>query len=85
MSVKIASPAHEVVYQDLCALVSKHAADVSAEEMLAIASNMVGKLIALQDQRVMTRERALETVMRNIEAGNQMILDQLGKSEGSVQ
>lgn len=82
MSVKIATPEHEVLYQDLVALCSKNANKMSSEEILAIAANMVGKLIAMQDQRTMTRERALEIVGRNIESGNQQVLEQLLGSKG---
>jgi hypothetical protein len=73
----MAKPEHEVAYQDLVRLLSKHAAKISAEEMLAIASNLLGKLVAMQDQRTMTRERALETVMKNVEYGNQQVVNEL--------
>lgn len=82
MSEKIitAKPEHEVAYQDLCALVSKHAHEVTAEEILAIACNMVGKIIALQDQRTMSRERALELAIHNIEMGNSQVTEYLGSA-----
>jgi len=73
---------HEVVYQEMAALMGRHGDAVSAEEMLAIGANMVGKLMALQDQRTMTRERALEIVIQNIEAGNQQAVDGLMQSRG---
>ena len=84
MSVKLASPEHEVAYQDICALVNKHADKLSALELLAIAGNMIGKLIALQDQRTVSPEMAMETVAKNIEFGNQQILAQIGQSKGSA-
>lgn len=77
MSVKLAKKEHEVLYQDLCRLVSKHATAMTAKEILAVASNMVGKLMALQDQRTMTPERAKEIVAKNIEFGNKQVLDEL--------
>ena len=82
MSAKriLANSEHEVAYQELVALVGRHAAEVSAVELLAIAANMLGKMIALQDQRTMTRERALEIVLKNIEAGNQQAIDDLAGS-----
>lgn len=76
-SVHIAKPEHEVAYQDICNLVSKHAAKVSSLELLAIAANMLGKLIALQDQRTVTPKMAMEVVARNIEFGNETILKNL--------
>ena len=76
---------HEVAFKDLCHLVSKHGSKVNAMEMLAIASNMVGKLVALQDQRTVTRELALEIVSRNVEEGNRQAIEQLmSRTEGSA-
>lgn len=79
---KIANPAHEVAYQDICQLVNKHASQLSAIELLAVAANMLGKLLALQDQRTTTSEMAMEVVARNIETGNQQAIDQLMQSKG---
>lgn len=72
-----ARPEHEVAYQDLVTLLRKHSEKISAEEMLGIAANLVGKLIAMQDQRTMTRDRALAIVSANLEAGNAMALDEI--------
>ena len=81
MSTKLhlAQPEHEVAYQEVCALLAKHAGTLDAFEMLAVAANMLGKLVALQDQRKVTTEMALELVARNIEYGNQQVLDQLAQ------
>lgn len=73
----LARPEHEVAYQDLVTLLRKHSEKISAEEMLGIAANLVGKLIAMQDQRTMTRDRALAIVSANLEAGNAMVLDEI--------
>lgn len=82
MSVRRAKPEHEVAYQDLCALMNKHADKISAIELLAVASNMLGKLLAMQDQRVTSVDLAKETMVRNIEQGNQQAVEQLMKSKG---
>jgi len=82
MSLHQAKPEHEVAYQDLCALVNKHADKLSALELLAIAANMVGKLVAMQDQRKLTPSAAMEIVAKNIEYGNQQVMDQLCQSRG---
>jgi hypothetical protein len=66
----IAKDEHEIAYQELVALVNRHASKLSALEVLAIASNMVGKLIALQDQRKTTPEKVMQLVAANIELGN---------------
>lgn len=72
-----ARPEHEVAYQDLTELVRKHADKMSAQELLAIAANMLGKLVAMQDQRTMTPDKAIAIVAANIEAGNQQVLEEL--------
>ena len=82
MSVHQAKPEHEVAYQDLCALVNKHADKLSAIELLAVASNMLGKLVAMQDQRTVSPAMAMEVVARNVESGNQPVLAQLSQSRG---
>lgn len=84
MSLHQAKPEHEVAYQDLCALVNKHADRLSALELLAIAANMLGKLVALQDQRKVTTSMAMEVVAQNIEHGNQQVLAQIAQSKGSA-
>ncbi len=78
MSLHLAKPAHEALYQDLIALLRKYH-NLEPKEMLAVAGNMVGKLIAMQDQRKVTPAEALEIVSLNIEYGNKQILDQLMK------
>ena len=77
MSARLAKPEHEVAYQDLAALMKKHANKLTGIELLAIAANMVGKLVALQDQRTVTPERAMRVVADNLQCGNQQVLAQL--------
>lgn len=77
MKIKTAKPEHEVAYQDLCALVSKHAHKLSELELLAVAANMLGKLLAMQDQSKTTSEQAMEVVIKNIEHGNGQVLTRL--------
>lgn len=79
-----ADPAHEVAYQDLCALVSKHASKLTPIELLAIASNMLGKLLAMQDQRVTTVAMANEVIALNIEEGNRQVIDGLLRGKGGT-
>lgn len=74
----IASPEHEVTMAELARLLAKRTkVGVSAIELLAIASNMVGKLVALQDQRATTTAQAMEVVSRNIEVGNRQVVEAL--------
>lgn len=80
MSLHLAKPEHEVAYQDICRLVSKHSAKLTPLEMLAIAANMIGKLVAMQDQRITSSAMAMEVVARNLEHGNKTVIDQLACS-----
>lgn len=72
-----ARPEHQVAYVDLANLLSKHAATMTPLELLAVAANMVGKLVAMQDQRTITPKRAMEIVAANIELGNQQVFSDL--------
>jgi len=84
MKTKIhtASPKHEIVYQELVALVRKHAGHLDAIEMLAIAANMLGKLCALQDQRAYTPAMVMEIVAQNVEEGNRQAVAEVMNSKG---
>lgn len=70
-----AEPHHHVAYQEIVTLVTRNADKMTAEEMLAVAANLVGKLIAMCDQRTMTAERAYDIVRENIECGNQEAIE----------
>lgn len=80
MGANTARPEHEAAYQDVCALLSRHADKLSAVEVLAIASNLVGKIIAMQDQRRMTPKDAMKIVKDNIEEGNRQAMEHLRSS-----
>lgn len=80
LRVKLADPKHVVAYQDLIALVAKYKDSASAVELLAIAANMVGKLVALQDQHIITPSECMALIARNIEAGNQQVIRDLKNS-----
>jgi hypothetical protein len=84
-TVHIAKSEHEVAYQDITALIAKHAGKLSPLELLAVAGNMVGKLMALQDQRTTTAAKAIETLNANIEAGNKQVVDELMGVKGIKQ
>jgi hypothetical protein len=82
--VVIASPKHEITYQEICDLVKRHSGDLSPLEILAIAANMIGKLVALQDQRKVTKSLAMQTIAKNIEMGNEQAFVELSQSKGSA-
>ena len=74
---------HKAFRDELLAILKKHGDALYGEEMLALAAHLVGQLIALQDQRSMTPDRAMAIVAMNIEQGNQEVLDGL-KPEGAA-
>lgn len=84
MSVRIAKPEHEVLYQELAKLIGRYADKMTSEEVLAVGANMLGKLLAYQDQRTMTRERAMEIIIQNIELGNQQAIAEVMNSRGTA-
>lgn len=73
---------HEAFYQDLAGVLRKHGGKLSSREMLAIAANMVGKIVALQDQRTTTPKQAMAIVAKNIELGNRTVIEGLAGASG---
>ena len=69
----------------MIASIRREAADMPADQILAITAYVVGQMIALQDQRVMTPEMALDLVDKNIEAGNQDAQRELKSAGGTPQ
>ncbi len=83
MKTHQARPEHEVAYKELAELIGRHGSQISALELLAVAANMVGKLIALQDQRAHSAAEIMELVAQNIELGNRQVIGTLAVPEGS--
>ena len=79
-----ATKVHEDFHRDFALLLRKYTGRLRPIEILAIASNCVGKLIAMQDQRTCTPEIAFETVAQNIERGNRQMIEELEKAAGNV-
>lgn len=77
-----ADPRHEALYKDFYEVLRKHTEGMTPIEMLAIAANMVGKILAMQDQRAITLQAAMEVIIKNIEYGNQTVIQDL--RSGSV-
>lgn len=65
---------------ELIDLLGRHFGTLPSEHMLAVASHMVGQMIAMQDQRRFTAAAIMELVSRNIEAGNQSAVEGLMNS-----
>ena len=75
MKVYCTTPEYELAYQDLLALMGRHKDSVAPVEMLAIAANVVGKLMAVQDKRKYTSEQVTQVVTENIEEGNRQAIE----------
>lgn len=52
-------------------------ADLTPEELLAVSSQLVGQLVALQDQRRISPAEAIAIVESNMEIGNAMAIERL--------
>lgn len=83
--MKTVEPTPELIafMDDLKAALAKHT-NLNAMEMLAIASQFVGNLIALQDQRRVTPAMAMELVSKNIEIGNQAAIEGVMMTKGEA-
>lgn len=68
---------HKAFRADVIALLKKHADHLQAVEMLTLSAHIVGQIIAMQNQRKVSGEAALEIVMANIQQGNKEVLEGL--------
>lgn len=84
MSARTIAPsdADRLFYEDATALIKRYLTPDTQERVLAIASQIVGKILAMQDQRTMTPERGLAIISANIEAGNQQVIANLIDEKG---
>jgi hypothetical protein len=78
------SAAHAAFRAAMLATMRQHAADMPAEEILALTAHMVGQILAMQDQRKMTPAMGMKLIADNIEQGNREVIDGLSKSEGTT-
>jgi hypothetical protein len=74
----------QLLHADIAALIKRHLTPDTPERVLAIAAQVVGQVIALQDQRTMTNERVWQIVLANIEAGNQGVIDRIHNTKGNA-
>lgn len=75
---------HEEFYRIMSqTLNSEPFKSMPAEELLAVASNFLGKLCALQDQSRYTSAQIMEIVIKNLEIGNQQMLREVQSAGGT--
>lgn len=86
MKKVIANEQHKKFRKYLEGAIAMGAKDLPAEEILAITSNFLGQLIALQDKIRFTSEMVMEIVFENIQVGNQESVNQLllSKPQGNA-
>lgn len=84
MSVVAPNHNHQQLHQDLASLMAKHCGKMSAQEFLAIAAQVVGQVVAMQDQDAMTPEVAMALILRNIEMGNANATSMLTQTKGNA-
>jgi NADH:ubiquinone oxidoreductase subunit E len=57
---------------------------LSPQEILAVTSQLVGMLVAVQDQTRFTPDQVMEVVAANIESGNREVVASLLDPQGSA-
>jgi len=72
-----ASDAHRAFMDDMKGVLKTHGEKLSAQELLAVTSQLVGQILALQDQRTMTPKMGLEIIGCNIEIGNAVAMQDI--------
>ena len=83
---KTSSPtaADKALRDDIMAVIKKHLSPDTGERVLAIAAQVVGQVLALQDQRTMTKNYAMAIICMNIEHGNLAVIEDLMNSKGTA-
>lgn len=86
MNIKKITPNqnHEDFRNESIDLLKKHASNLPAQELLALASQIVGQILAMQDQTIMTTDIAMQIVSRNIEVGNAEFINRISDTIGSA-
>lgn len=77
---------HQIAFERLTALVKEMADQhqLTSLETFAVASNMLGKLMALLDQRYVSADRAKAVMVENIQAGNRQAIAEIMNSKGNA-
>jgi len=79
-----ATPEQEITYTQLCAFLRQHSGNLTPQQLLAMVANVLGKVLALQDQSTMTLNDAMEIINKNIIAGNKQALAAMMHIVGSA-
>ena len=74
----------EKAKNDVMDVLKKRHSHLTPLEILSMFSHITGQVLALQDQRKITPQMGMEVIAKNIEAGNESVVDGIMKSEGSA-
>ncbi|MBG6199642.1 hypothetical protein [Roseibium album] len=83
MKYAVPSNTHFTLRQELIGVLCKYQDTLCPAELLAVSSQVVGNLIALQDETRLSPEHAIEIVMYNIEEGNRAALGDLDQTDAA--
>lgn len=83
MKYAVPSNTHFTLRQELIGVLCKYQDTLCPAELLAVSSQVVGNLIALQDETRLSQEHAIEIVMYNIEEGNRAALGDLDQTDAA--
>lgn len=78
-------PVHASFKKDLAKFLETYDDKLSAEEMLAVTSQVVGMMVAMQDQTKSSVAKIMEVVSLNIQTGNASAIAELLKDQGKLQ
>ena len=79
-----ATPEQEITYAQLCEFLRQYGGNLSPQQFLAMVANVLGKVLALQDQNTMTLNDAMAMINKNIIAGNKQALAAMMHTVGSA-
>ena len=82
--MKTANPTHadKALREDILKLIRNHLFPNTPERVLAIASQVVGQALALQNPVTLGKTAAIELIQANIEKGNQDYVNTLLQARG---
>lgn len=76
--------ADKALHADIAALCKRHLTPDTSERVLAVAAQVVGQVLAMQDQRKFTSEMAMQIVIENIQVGNRHALEEIQNTKGNA-
>lgn len=77
-------PVHDELKNAVAAVLKPYSEKMSALEILAVLSQMVGMAIGMQDQAQYTADQLLDLVGANIELGNETLIENLMNAQGAA-